>query len=247
MDSQAGSLYGSLTDLLDLKQKHSNALEARFAGDQAVIAARQGQTIMVFTIVTIIFLPMSFIAAFFAINLPEWEGLLTIGYVSKYMFGIGLGISIPMIIMAITFTDISDGLKGFYASLSHRLRGTEETRKSGANSTGERSPEDEPELKIETILTKGRPSTHYDGPNGDYWHHLGLSTNGRALYSRDRDGDLYGRLSPISARLAEHPKPSIGSGNAISWARPSMERGRRDFRDDLERGRSIGASSRRWA
>ena len=246
MDSQAGSLYGSLTDLLDLKQKHSNALEARFAGDQAVIAARQGQTIMVFTIVTIIFLPMSFIAAFFAINLPEWEGLLTIGYVSKYMFGIGLGISIPMVIMAITFTDISDGLRGFYGSLNRKLRGAE-TGKSSENPSGDNPPDDEPELKIETISMKGRPSTHYNGPVGDYWHSFGPSGNGRSLYSRDREGDLYGRLSPISARMTEHPKPSIGSGNAISWARPSMERGRRDFRDDLERGRSVGASSRRWA
>ncbi|CAJ2504127.1 Uu.00g115210.m01.CDS01 [Anthostomella pinea] len=88
MDTQAQSLYMSLTDLLDLKQKHSNALEARFAGDQAVIAAKQGQTVMVFTIVTIVFLPMSFIAAFFAINLRDWEevggegGGLTVAYVS---------------------------------------------------------------------------------------------------------------------------------------------------------------------
>lgn len=40
---------------------------------------------MVFTIVTIIFLPMSFIAAFFAINFQDWGNHLTIGYVTKYM------------------------------------------------------------------------------------------------------------------------------------------------------------------
>ncbi len=61
-----------LTHLLDLKQKHSNAFEARFARAQAVLQARQGQTIMVFTIVTIVFLPMSFIASVFSINIAEF-------------------------------------------------------------------------------------------------------------------------------------------------------------------------------
>ncbi|KXJ93837.1 hypothetical protein Micbo1qcDRAFT_39431 [Microdochium bolleyi] len=115
MDQQAERLYVSLRDLLDLKQKHSNVLEARFAGDQAVIAARQGQTIMVFTIVTIIFLPMSFIASFFAINLEDWTAMpLTSGFVSRYMFGIGLSISIPLIVMAITFHEISDTARRFW-------------------------------------------------------------------------------------------------------------------------------------
>jgi Mg2+ and Co2+ transporter CorA len=59
MDIQAERIYKSITDLLDLKQKHANAFEARFARDQAAGTARQSQTIMVFTIVTIIFLPLS--------------------------------------------------------------------------------------------------------------------------------------------------------------------------------------------
>lgn len=42
MDKQAHGIHGSLTNLLDLKQKHSNALEARFAREQAIIAAKQG-------------------------------------------------------------------------------------------------------------------------------------------------------------------------------------------------------------
>ncbi|KAI0403886.1 hypothetical protein F4802DRAFT_274543 [Xylaria palmicola] len=111
MDRQALSLYDGLTDLLDLKQKHSNALEARFAGDQAVIAAKQGQTIMVFTIVTIVFLPLSFIASFFAINFVEWDQgtHLSIPYVSKYLFGIGFAISIPLVAIAFTVRDISSG------------------------------------------------------------------------------------------------------------------------------------------
>lgn len=42
MNEQAAGIYDGLTNLLDLKQKHSNALEARFAREQAITAAKQG-------------------------------------------------------------------------------------------------------------------------------------------------------------------------------------------------------------
>jgi hypothetical protein len=42
MDKQAELIYNSLSHLLDLKQKHANAFEARFARDQAALTARQG-------------------------------------------------------------------------------------------------------------------------------------------------------------------------------------------------------------
>lgn len=42
MCEQSSGIALSLTNLLDLKQKHSNALEARFAREQAIIAAKQG-------------------------------------------------------------------------------------------------------------------------------------------------------------------------------------------------------------
>jgi hypothetical protein len=67
---------------------------------------------MVFTLVTIVFLPMSFMAAFFAINIiefphdsPNGGSGLHLRYVAKYMFGIGLGISIPLIAIAFFMSD----------------------------------------------------------------------------------------------------------------------------------------------
>ncbi|KAL8667458.1 MAG: hypothetical protein Q9202_000674 [Teloschistes flavicans] len=111
MDKQAEGIYTSLTHLLDLKQKHANAFEARFARDQAALTGRQGQTIMVFTLVTIVFLPMSFIASVFAIpvrDFPHRDGNPSIpfSYVSKIMFGVGLGISIPLIAVALSFENL---------------------------------------------------------------------------------------------------------------------------------------------
>ncbi|KAK8109560.1 ankyrin repeat protein [Apiospora kogelbergensis] len=114
MDEQAERLYQSLTDLLDLKQKHSNALEARFASEQAISAARSGQTVMVFTIVTIIFLPMSFISAYFGVNIESFDKLDG-SYVAIWTFGCGLAISAVFVIMAFTVVDITKALNRFGA------------------------------------------------------------------------------------------------------------------------------------
>ncbi|RMZ90996.1 hypothetical protein DV736_g1772, partial [Chaetothyriales sp. CBS 134916] len=120
MQRAATGVSKSLTQLLDLKQKHANAIEARFTRDQAENTARQGQTIMIFTIVTIVFLPMSFIAAFFAINIVEFPHNVSpassgasgmhLGWVSKYVFGIGFSVSLPLIMLAFLIAD-SQGSK----------------------------------------------------------------------------------------------------------------------------------------
>ena len=117
MDKQAERIYKSITDMLDLKQKHANAFEARFARDQAEDTGRQSQTVMVFTIVTIVFLPLSFIAAFFTINIrefpkaPDGGDSMPLSYVCKYMFGIGFAISIPLVIVALLLDDINTFLR----------------------------------------------------------------------------------------------------------------------------------------
>ncbi|KAL3468170.1 hypothetical protein BJX64DRAFT_246984 [Aspergillus heterothallicus] len=108
MDKQAERIYSSITDLLDLKQKHANAFEARFARDQAAGTAKQGKILMVFTIVTIVFLPLSFITSIFTIELPEFTNQLDLAYVAKYTFGIGFGISIPLVLLALVLDDIGD-------------------------------------------------------------------------------------------------------------------------------------------
>ncbi|KAJ5682664.1 hypothetical protein N7462_005829 [Penicillium macrosclerotiorum] len=115
MDKQAERIYHSITDLLDLKQKHANAFEARFARDQAAGTTRQSKTIMVFTIVTIVFLPLSFITSIFTINMKEFDNL-NLGYVAKYTFGVGFAISIPLILVALSVDDIGD----FFSALKGR-------------------------------------------------------------------------------------------------------------------------------
>ena len=118
----ARQTYEKILPLLDLKQKHANAFEARFARDQAASTARQGQVVMVFTIVTIIFLPMSFIAAFFAIPIrwPMSGGALSLSYVSKFIFPIGIGISIPLIALAFSLNSFRAAQRRVLSTLRRR-------------------------------------------------------------------------------------------------------------------------------
>jgi Mg2+ and Co2+ transporter CorA len=172
MDIQAERIYKSITDLLDLKQKHANAFEARFARDQAAGTARQSQTIMVFTIVTIIFLPLSFIAALFTINIREFphqpgssEPSLPLSYVSKYMFGIGLAISIPFIAIALSFDAIGDFFREVRRRFRNRRTGTAQRQD---NNTRTMIDDDKIEYVVdmralEQALSAGRSTVRPDG------------------------------------------------------------------------------------
>lgn len=86
-----------LEDLLDLKQKQANVSEAR-------IARVSGNTITVFTIVTIIFLPASFMAAFFALPIAEYpfvDELFHLDYAIKWTMSVTAAIAVPLIILAL--------------------------------------------------------------------------------------------------------------------------------------------------
>ncbi|KUI64462.1 Ankyrin-3 [Cytospora mali] len=243
MNNQAAGISHGLTNLLDLKQKHSNALEARFAREQAISAAKQGQTIMVFTIVTIVFLPMSFIASFFSINFADWGDGLTIGYGSKYMFGIGLAISFVFVAMAFLVHDISDAWKAL-------IRGTRTyadclSRKTQSLPSENATPPDAVSLRtLRTIKpgTAGAASTtayRWAAEDMD-WKRRGLEgpDGGYSRLSRDRDRYGHARFGGMSPLRYGGRKLSIGSGRGTPWARPSLD-GRRGVSEDLERGRVL--------
>jgi hypothetical protein len=89
-----------LKDLLTLKQQQAGVVEAREAVKQAAETLKQGRSIMLFTIITIIFLPLSFCASIFGMNVTEFNGgLLTLHEELYYMFPI----SVAIIITSFTF------------------------------------------------------------------------------------------------------------------------------------------------
>ena len=52
-------------ELLDMEQNQASIVEAHLAREQAEVAADQSRSVMIFTIFTIIFLPLSFFASVF--------------------------------------------------------------------------------------------------------------------------------------------------------------------------------------
>ncbi|KAK6083985.1 hypothetical protein SCUP515_01681 [Seiridium cupressi] len=58
--------------LLDMKQKQANLWEARTSREGSELAAKAGNTLWWFTAVTIIFLPLSFMASFFALDIDKF-------------------------------------------------------------------------------------------------------------------------------------------------------------------------------
>ena len=100
----------ALLVLLDLKQRQGNSIEARSAREQSVLARYQNQTLLVFTIVTVIFLPLSFIAGLLAIDIIELphnadgNQQLPLDFVLRYVLGPGLGCASLCILIAFAGT-----------------------------------------------------------------------------------------------------------------------------------------------
>ncbi|RYO80935.1 hypothetical protein DL766_007498 [Monosporascus sp. MC13-8B] len=139
MQQIATSTKESLYHLLDLKQKQANFSEAiyarrqaeettqqtRLAADNSEVTAnqlkimtkqaeetgRQSQTLTVFTVVTITFLPSSFMAAVFAIGLDAFplddNGKLPLGYFLRYLFAVSCAVTIPLIFIAFNLPRIA--------------------------------------------------------------------------------------------------------------------------------------------
>lgn len=90
-----------LKDLLTLKQQQAGVIEAREAVKQATETLKQGRSIMLFTVVTIIFLPLGFCASVFGMNTAEFNGgLLTLHEEFYYMFPISFAIILTSFVLA---------------------------------------------------------------------------------------------------------------------------------------------------
>ncbi|KAM0703343.1 hypothetical protein Q7P35_009281 [Cladosporium inversicolor] len=107
----------SITDLLDHKQRYANAIEARYSREQADSAATGNRILMVFTFVTILFLPLSFLAAFFAIDIGQLPERFykprqsPMEFVRRYVIGIGVGTAVAIMVVAFSIAKGWKGLK----------------------------------------------------------------------------------------------------------------------------------------
>jgi Mg2+ and Co2+ transporter CorA len=74
MQRRCESVQEAYKLLLDMKQKQANIAEASLSRMSAQVASEQNRAIMIFTVFTIIFLPLSFFTSVFGMNTREWTG-----------------------------------------------------------------------------------------------------------------------------------------------------------------------------
>ncbi|KAH8593946.1 hypothetical protein B0O99DRAFT_688369 [Bisporella sp. PMI_857] len=121
--AQAKKIQQALNHLLELKSRQANAWEARFAREGGEEIARQGTVILIFTIVNIISLPLSFMAAFMALNIAQFPRDITpgndggilwpISTALRLLLSVSLGISTVIILAALNLSAIRDLLKTY--------------------------------------------------------------------------------------------------------------------------------------
>lgn len=91
-------------ELLDMKQKQANIVEAQLARRQTEVAADQSRSVMIFTIFTIIFLPLSFFASVFGINAREWSGTATNpGFRTIFVYMGSISVAVIVIALLVAF------------------------------------------------------------------------------------------------------------------------------------------------
>ena len=102
MLKSAQAAQQAFKDLLDMKQKQANVVEAHLAREQTEVATGQSRSVLIFTIFTIIFLPLSFFASVFGINSREWSGgnYLPLHQIFTYMGAISMAVIIIALLVA---------------------------------------------------------------------------------------------------------------------------------------------------
>ncbi|CVK96227.1 uncharacterized protein FPRN_12200 [Fusarium proliferatum] len=103
-----------------------NLAETEIANDQARQATKQGRTMMVFTVITIVFLPLSFLSSLFALSdvpfaqIPSWVHIV--------IFLVSFAIAVPVASFAIFSDTIAKEWRKRCDSLSNYWRGYLERR-----------------------------------------------------------------------------------------------------------------------
>ncbi|KAK4158875.1 hypothetical protein QBC43DRAFT_248639 [Cladorrhinum sp. PSN259] len=124
MTKYADKIRTELNTLLNLKQKQANVWEARFSREGSEQTQRQGNITMVFTIVTIFFLPLSFMSSLLAVQVDTFPKDADTGQVSWpvrqamiLLFGLSFAIIIPFTIVAFRVNQLS----AYFGKYFHRF------------------------------------------------------------------------------------------------------------------------------
>jgi hypothetical protein len=82
MDERVRSTRDDYDKLLQMVQRQAQVDEVRLSRLHADLASAQSRSVMIFTVFTVIFLPLTFFTGLFGMNTQEWDAELpTIGYI----------------------------------------------------------------------------------------------------------------------------------------------------------------------
>jgi Mg2+ and Co2+ transporter CorA len=118
IERTARRMYGDLRHQIDLKQKQANISEARSSRRQAEASARHGRIILLFTVVTIIFLPMSFLASWFGMNAKGINSgsNIPVGIIAAIIFPISITIALFALVLA-----FSERMRNLIVEIAQRI------------------------------------------------------------------------------------------------------------------------------
>jgi len=93
----AREVSDQVRDLINLKNQQSSIMEAKYTSELSTWSFQQSRSIMVFTVITIIFLPLSFLSSVFGMNArefsnPDGGNSMSLADQFKFLFPISLGI-----------------------------------------------------------------------------------------------------------------------------------------------------------
>ncbi|KAF8244624.1 hypothetical protein K440DRAFT_666037 [Wilcoxina mikolae CBS 423.85] len=127
----------SLLFLLDLKPKKANLDEARATHKlteasqiEQQESVEQGWTMMIFTVFTIVFLPLSFYTSLYGMNIKEWAGeqkYASARSVAVYMGSISTVVILIALILAFWFRKVKELFLGFFKWMKEKATGDGES------------------------------------------------------------------------------------------------------------------------
>ncbi|TAQ87980.1 hypothetical protein B7494_g3667 [Chlorociboria aeruginascens] len=120
LENNTREISDQLRDLLSLKQQQASIIEAKYALERADESVSQGRKLTLFTIITIIFLPLSFMSSVFGMNSSELSGsnggLMSLRHQFTFMFPISL--AVITISLGLAFSDWIRGLISLLVTIS---------------------------------------------------------------------------------------------------------------------------------
>ncbi|KAI0459738.1 hypothetical protein F5B21DRAFT_254741 [Xylaria acuta] len=124
MDAQAARVQDAVLSVLGLEQNEASIQEAMTSREQAQESIRQGRTLMAFTVVTIFFLPGSFLVALFALNIAVFprSGSGEDVYWPNWVFAIIFGLTIALLAIIMTIAFYLDNVKRFVKKLNDKTK-----------------------------------------------------------------------------------------------------------------------------